>query len=106
MRSFLPSARRGHPSSFARLRYYTPSSALFRPTAIHRATEASDLAKHPECGVTQEKQADTKHNHHWTEENATASEADVKADHDDIAKQLASKEVEEEVATYGERGFG
>jgi len=53
-----------------------------QPTAIHRATEASDLAKYPESGVTQEKKADVKHNHHWTEANSTTSEADVSTIHE------------------------
>jgi len=92
--------------SVASLRHYTPNATLLQPTALHRAMEADDLDKHPENGVTQEKRADVKHNHHWTEANATTSEADVKADRDDIARQLASKEVQEEVASYGERGFG
>ncbi len=63
--------------SVASLRHYTPNTILLQPTALHRAMEASDLEKHPECGVTQEKQADVKHNNHWTEANATTSEADV-----------------------------
>jgi hypothetical protein len=81
MESFLRSTRRGLLPSVARFRHYTPNSALFQPTALHRATEASDLEKHPESGVTQEKQADVKHNHHWTEANATTSEADVSRTH-------------------------
>ena len=63
--------------SLARIRYYHASPIFFRPTAIHRAGEAADLKRHPESGVTQEKRKDVKHDHHWTEENATASEADV-----------------------------
>ena len=77
MQSFLHATRRIQYVSVASLRHYTPNATLFQPTALHRAIEASDLEKHPESGVTQEKQADVKHNHHWTEANATTSEAEV-----------------------------
>lgn len=77
MQSFIRTTKRVRLSSPPKLRHYTPSSALLRPTALHRATEASDLAKHPESGTTQEKKPDVKHNRHWTEANSTISEADV-----------------------------
>ena len=59
-------------------RLYNSTPMLGYPTALHRAERAADLKAHPESGVSQEKLPDIKHNHHWTEENATASEADVR----------------------------
>lgn len=59
------------------VRQYTPTLTQRYPTAIARAERAADLKKHPEAALTQEKLADVKGNRHWTEENATLSEADV-----------------------------
>ena len=77
MQSFLRATRGIQYVSVASVRHYSSNATLFQPTALHRATEASDLERYPGSGVTQEKQADVKHNHHWTETNATTSEADV-----------------------------
>ena len=77
MQSSLRATRRIQYVSVASLRHYHANATLSQPTALHRAIEASDLAKHPESAITQEKQADVKHNHHWTEANATTSEANV-----------------------------
>jgi hypothetical protein len=77
MQSFLRPTTIGPLSSLGRIRHYTASRISFQPTALHRAEEASDLKQHPESGVTQEKRKDVKHNHHWVEEDATTSEADV-----------------------------
>ncbi|ETI29497.1 hypothetical protein G647_01950, partial [Cladophialophora carrionii CBS 160.54] len=63
--------------SMAVSRCFTSSSRAFQPTAIHRAQRAADIKAHPESSVTQEKLPDKDHNRHWTEENATLSEADV-----------------------------
>jgi len=106
MQSFLHPQKIGRLSSFGRIRHYTPSLTFAQPTALHRAEQASDLKLHPESGVTQEKRKDIKHDHHWVEENATMSEADVKADRDAVVEELGSEKVEEEVAAYGGRGEG
>jgi hypothetical protein len=79
MQSSLRPKKIGRLSSLAKIRHYTPSPIFFQPTALHRAQEASDLKQHPESGVTQEKRKDVKHDHHWVEENATTSEADVRS---------------------------
>ncbi|OAP58936.1 hypothetical protein AYL99_06233 [Fonsecaea erecta] len=60
--------------------YYTPTRPARFPTALARAERASDLKAHPEAAVTQEKLPDKKGNRHWTEDNATVSEADIRAD--------------------------
>ncbi|KIY02571.1 uncharacterized protein Z520_01036 [Fonsecaea multimorphosa CBS 102226] len=61
-------------------RWYTTTRATRWPTALHRAEKASDLKAHPEAAATQEKLPDKKGNRHWTEENATLSEEDIRAD--------------------------
>jgi hypothetical protein len=61
----------------AQARLYTCSPIRSYPTAIARAERAADLKKHPESALTQEKLDDKKGNRHWSEENATLSEADV-----------------------------
>lgn len=58
-------------------RQYTGSAIRGYPTAIARAERAADLKKHPESALTQQKLDDKKGNRHWSEENATLSEADV-----------------------------
>lgn len=55
------------------------TSRLFYPTALHRAQQEADVKKNPESAITQEKLEDVKPNHHWTEKNATESEADVRS---------------------------
>jgi len=55
------------------------TTRLFYPTALHRAEQAADLKKNPESATTQQKLEDVKHNHHWSEKNATQSEADVRS---------------------------
>jgi len=62
------------------IRHYSRTAICSYPTAIHRAERAADLKKHPESAVSQEPVGDRKHNHHWTEANATISEADINAD--------------------------
>ncbi|KIW28568.1 uncharacterized protein PV07_08222 [Cladophialophora immunda] len=62
------------------IRRYTAGRIALAPTALHRAEKAADIKAHPESAATQEKLPDQKGNRHWTEENATVSEADVKAD--------------------------
>lgn len=64
-------------SRAAPIRHYSRTATCFYPTAIHRAEKAADLKKHPESAATQEQLEDRKHNHHWSEKNATISEADV-----------------------------
>ncbi|KEF55755.1 uncharacterized protein A1O9_08506, partial [Exophiala aquamarina CBS 119918] len=61
----------------AQARQYTCSAIRGYPTAIARAERAADLKKHPESALTQQKLEDKKGNRHWSEENATLSEADV-----------------------------
>jgi hypothetical protein len=61
----------------AQARQYTCTPIRSYPTAIARAERAADLKKHPESALTQEKLDDKKGNRHWSEENATLSEADV-----------------------------
>jgi len=58
-------------------RQYTGTTIRGYPTAIARAERAADLKKHPESALTQQKLDDKKGNRHWTEDNATLSEADV-----------------------------
>jgi len=48
---------------------------------------------------------DAKPAHQWTEASATVSEADVKADRDDISEELHSERVEREIAAFGETGW-
>lgn len=76
-RYLVPRMRASVVPSFNR-RLYNSTSVLSHPTALHRAERAADLKAHPESATSQEKLADVKHNHHWTEENATQSEADVR----------------------------
>ncbi|OAG44068.1 hypothetical protein AYO21_01525 [Fonsecaea monophora] len=59
------------------IRQYTATRVTLLPTALARAERASDLKAHPESALTQEKLPDKKGNRHWSEENATLSEADV-----------------------------
>lgn len=61
----------------AQARQYTCTPFRSYPTAIARAERAADLKKHPEAALTQQKLDDKKGNRHWSEENATLSEADV-----------------------------
>lgn len=65
------------PRAIRATRTYTTTPFRLYPTALHRAERAADLKAHPESALTQEKVPDRKHNHHWSEENATESEADV-----------------------------
>ncbi|EXJ59664.1 hypothetical protein A1O7_03810, partial [Cladophialophora yegresii CBS 114405] len=71
---FIPKAR---PLPSTTVRCFTSSSRAFQPTALHRAQRAADIKAHPESSLTQEKLPDKTYNRHWTEENATPSEADV-----------------------------
>lgn len=77
-RYLVPRMRASVVPSFLHRRLYNSTSVLSHPTALHRAERAADLKTHPESAISQEKLADVKHNHHWTEENATQSEADVR----------------------------
>jgi len=69
------------------MRHYHPSPISPFPTAIARAEREADLKKHPEAAVTQEKADDRNHNRHWSEEKATPSEADVRADKEALAEK-------------------
>ncbi|KAH0835301.1 hypothetical protein FOPE_04125 [Fonsecaea pedrosoi] len=74
------------------IRQYTATRVTLLPTALARAERASDLKAHPESALTQEKLPDKKGNRHWSEENATLSEADIKADREaEEAKSSATK---------------
>jgi hypothetical protein len=65
------------PTLRAQSRSLATTPHHFQPTALHRAQREADLKAHPESALTQEKLPDQEHNRHWTEENATLSEADV-----------------------------
>jgi hypothetical protein len=73
---FIPKVR-VRPSPSTAVRCFASSSRSFQPTALHRAQKAADVKAHPESTLTQEKLPDKEHNRHWSEENATPSEADV-----------------------------
>ncbi|KAK5059684.1 hypothetical protein LTR84_009567 [Exophiala bonariae] len=79
-------------NSQIQIRQYTPTLTQRYPTAIARAERAADLKKHPEAALTQQKLADAKGNRHWTEENATLSEADIRADHESTPAEKVAKE--------------
>jgi len=71
-------------------RNFTTSLKSLQPTALHRAQREADLKAHPESSLTQEKLPDKGHNRHWSEEKATASEADIHADH--VAREEEAKQ--------------
>ncbi|KIX06899.1 uncharacterized protein Z518_04875 [Rhinocladiella mackenziei CBS 650.93] len=98
MQSIYHSVAKTRLVPIAAIRRYTASPIAFQPTAIHRAESAADLKKHPESGFTQEKLPDRKHSHHWSEENATISEADIKADRDAMAEELEKEKKEDKGA--------
>ncbi|EXJ67068.1 uncharacterized protein A1O5_09714 [Cladophialophora psammophila CBS 110553] len=81
--------------SLGGIRCHTSSRISLAPTALHRAEKASDLKAHPESAFTQEKLPDKAGNRHWTEENATPSEADrlfqIKADREARVEESSAK---------------
>ncbi|KAK5200411.1 hypothetical protein LTR99_009210 [Exophiala xenobiotica] len=70
--------RLARPSTISRCLSSTAVRA--RPTAISRAEKAADLKTYPESAITQQKLPDGLGNRHWSEENATESEKDIRAD--------------------------
>ncbi|KIW89009.1 uncharacterized protein Z519_10494 [Cladophialophora bantiana CBS 173.52] len=77
--------------SLGGIRCHTSSRISLAPTALHRAEKASDIKAHPESALTQEKLPDKPGNRHWTEENATPSEADIKADREARLEESLAK---------------
>merc|ERR1712000_99350 len=98
--------RLGRPSIISR--YLSTTAVRARPTAISRAEKAADLKTHPESAMTQQKLPDRLGNRHWSEENATESEKDIRADKEEPLPEEVIKKGPTGSSShpFGDRNFG